>query len=726
MTEHLKMDQVQPRLLDETEQGALHAPMPRPEGPLKVTGTATYAAEWKLDGMAEGFMVRAGITKGRFKVDASSVEDMPGFLGVYTDRMVRNSAQGTAGTNPVQPGDQVQYLGQPIAVAVADTFEQARDIALALKVEYTPDDDAHVVMDDSATYEDDDDALDQGDLDAAMADAAFSVDGMWTTKPHNSAAMEPHATLAQWDGDKLTVRSSLQMLNYNKHEIADSLGIDVKNVRVLSPYVGGGFGSKLGMSPECVAAAVAAKALGRPVRVVLHRNHVFETIVLRTETRQRVRLSCDAEGKLTGIGHENWQANLPDEGMAEPVDLATHLLYGGENRRYGQHVAMLNRPASGSVRAPGEAVGMLALENAMDELAEKVGIDPIELRVKNIPDRHPENGTPFSSHGLKACLEDGAERFGWSQRQAPKARREGEWYIGMGVASAARLNLLMESRARVTLNPDGTALVQTDMTDIGTGTYAILGQIAAEMLGIPAEKVTVELGDSDLPEGPGSGGSWGAASAGSAVFLGAKGIRKKLAERLGCGADELRLQDGVATGGNNRRPLAELMDGPISEEGHLEPGQTDDDFTQSGFGAHFAEVAVNAVTGEVRVRRMLAAMAAGRILNPKTAQSQVWGGQIWGIGTALTEGIEHDPRTGHVVNNDLAEYHVPVNLDVGDLDVMFIDERDDQANPMQVKGIGELGLSGAGAAITNAIYNACGVRVRDYPATPDRIFPHLD
>ncbi len=726
MTEHLKMDKVQPRMLDETGQGAIHKPMTRPEGPLKVSGTATYAAEWSLPNMAEGVMVRAAITKGTCEIDESSVKDMPGFVGIYTDRMVRNSAQGTMGTNPVQPEGEVHYLGQPIAVAVAETLEQARDIAQSLAVKYTPADGAKTVMDDSTEFEDDDDPVDMGDLDKAMSEAAFSIDSLYTTKPHNSSAMEPHAAVADWEGDRVILRGSLQMLGFNKNELADSLGIDVSNVRILSPYIGGGFGSKLGISPECVAAAVASKKLGRPVRVVLHRNNVFEMITLRTETRQRMRLACDADGKLTAIGHENWQTNLPGESMAEPVDVATHFLYGGENRRYGQHIARLNRSASGAVRAPGEAVGQLGLENAMDELAEAAGIDPIEFRVRNIPEKSPESGLPYSSNALAQCLQEGAEMFGWSGRKGPKERLEGEWYLGMGVASAARSNILMESRANVTLNPDGTALVQTDMTDIGTGTYSILGQIAAEMLGIDPSKVTVELGDTDLPEASGSGGSWGAASAGSSVFLGAKGIRTKLAERLGCSPEELRLQDGVATGANNRRPLAELMDGPITEEGHIEPGSTSNDFEQAGFGAHFAEVAVNKVTGEVRVRRMLAAMAAGRILNAQTARSQVWGGQIWGIGTALTEEIQHDRRTGHIVNNDLAEYHIPVNLDVPDLDVHFVDERDDQSNPMQIKGIGELGLSGAGAAITNAIYNACGVRVYDYPATPDKIFPHLD
>ncbi|WP_375261730.1 xanthine dehydrogenase family protein molybdopterin-binding subunit [Palleronia sp.] len=724
MTEHLKMDKVQPRLLDETGQGAITKPTPRPEGPQKVAGTAKYAGEYKAENMAQGYLVRAGITKGTFTVDENSIKDMPGFLGLYTDHMIRNSAQGTANTNPVQPGHQVQYLGQPIAVVVAETFEQARHIAHAVKVDYQPDDDTAPDFATATEFElKEKKSFSQGDLEQAMSEAAFAVDSTFTTAPHNSAAMEPHAALASWEGDKVTVRGSLQMLKFNQNELADSLGIPPENVRLLSPYVGGGFGSKLGIDAACVSAAVASRHLGRPVRVEMHRNNVFEAIVLRTPSRQRVRLAADSDGNLLGVGHENWQSTLPDEVFSEPIDTATHFLYGGDSRTYATHVARLNRPASGSVRAPGEAIGMLALENAMDELAEATGIDPIDLRIRNIPAVHPESGFQYSSRSLAECLTEGAKRFGWSDRKAPKARREGEWFVGMGVASAARTNILMESKARVTLNPDGTALVQTDMTDIGTGTYSILAMIAAEMLGMPTENVTVALGDTDFPHASGSGGSWGAASSGSAVFLGAKAIRQKLAERLGCSIEELRLQDGVATGGNVRRPISELLDGPIAEEGHIEPGKQE--VAQASFGAHFAEVAVSAVTGEVRVRRMLSTVAAGRILNEQTAQSQVWGGQIWGVGTALTEEIQHDPRTGHVVNNDLAEYHVPVNLDLGDQDVLFIEERDDYANPIQAKGIGELGISGAGAAITNAIYNACGVRIRDYPATPDRIFPHL-
>ena len=729
MTTHFKMDAAAPHVLDETAQGVIGRPLDRPEGPLKVSGTATYAAEGAPAGLATGVLVRAAIAKGRVAgMDEASVRAMPGVLAVLSgERFLRNPAQGGAGEAPEQGSATVAYLGQPIALVVAESFEQARHAAQSLAVEYVEeqgdlDPEAASQVDHPKKSQ-----LDQGDIEAAMAKAAASVDKVYTTPSQSSAPMEPHASIAEWDGDRLTLRGSYQMLKYNRKELADALGLAPEQVRILSPYVGGGFGSKLGIAPEAIAAALAARELGRPVRVVMSRQQVFEGTMRRSETRQRVRLAADAEGRLTGLAHEDRVSNLPGETFSEPTAQATHFLYGGENRRYVHEVARVHRTCAGSVRAPGEAVGMLALESAMDELAHKLGLDPIELRLRNIPERHPEKDIPYSARSLAQCLSEGAKRFGWSERRAePASRREGEWWVGLGVAVAARTNILSESRARVTLMPEATALVETDMTDIGTGTYAILRQIAAEMLGLPVESVEVSLGDTELPEASGSGGSWGASSSGSSVFLACQGIRTSLARRLGCAPEELTLKDGVATGGNLRRPLPELIgEEAIAEEGHVEPGKTMKEFSQAGYGAHFAEVAVDAVTGEARVRRMLGAFAAGRILNEKTARSQCQGGMIWGIGSALTEDLVHDPRDGHVVNRDLAEYHIPVSLDAPQIDVMFVDERDDQASPIQSKGIGELAISGAGAAITNAIFNACGVRVRDYPATLDRILPGL-
>jgi xanthine dehydrogenase YagR molybdenum-binding subunit len=538
--------------------------------------------------------------------------------------------------------------------------------------------------------------------------------------------MEPHASVAHWVDGRLELWGSYQMLKFNVAELADAMGVDEDRVRIHSPYVGGGFGSKLGIAPEAVAAAFAARELGRPVRVVLARDQVFEMTMRRTETVQRIRFGCDAEGRLSALGHEDRVSNLPGETFSEPTAQGTHFLYGGEARFFEQTLARVHRPCAGSVRAPGEAVGMIALECAMDELAEATGIDPIELRIRNLPESHPESGLPYSERALERCLREGAERFGWSARKAPATRLEGEWWVGMGLASAVRTNSLSESIARVTLNPDGTALCETDMTDIGTGTYAILTQIVGEMLGLPRDRVEVRLGDSDLPKSSGSGGSWGAQSCGSAVFLAAQGVRAALARAMAVDETDLTLKDGTATGGNVQKPLAELVSEPLTAEGHLKPGDTAGDYSIAGYGAHFAEVGVHRDTGEVRVRRMLGVFSIGRVLNAKTASSQCHGGMIWGIGSALTEELMHDPVDGRIVNHNLAEYHVPVSLDVPALDVLLLeDTRDDQANPIQAKGIGELGISGAAAAVGNAIFNACGIRVRDFPATPDKVFPHL-
>jgi len=732
MSSHLKMDEPQPNhLLDEMAQGVIGKPLDRPDGPLKVSGRATYAHEWDLENLAYGFLVRAPFAKGRVvSLGKHKVEAISGVLRVIDDeRLLKVPAQGTANEAPQQGTSDVFYLGQPIALVVAETYEQACHGARALSIEYAAADTVAVdpEAEDAATDTPESSQLEQGDVDKAMRDSAFSVDQIYRTPGHTSAAMEPHCSIAEWDNDKLLLRGSFQMVNFNRNELADSLGIDPENVRILSPFVGGGFGSKLGISPDAVAAAIAAKELGRPVVVAMTRQQVFESTMRRSESRQRIRLAANHEGVLTGLAHEVLVSNLSGEDFFEPVPQATHFIYGGEHRLISLEVARLNRTCAGSVRAPGEAVGVTALENALDELAEAAGIDPVELRKRNIPQRHPEEDIAYSSRKFSEALELGAKRFGWEQRNAqPGQMRDGEWLVGMGMASATRVNLLGESKARVTLNADGTATVETDMTDIGTGSYAILTQIAAEMLGLPINKVEARLGDSDLPPSAGSGGSWGAASSGSSVFLACKEIRSRLCDRLDCDPGKLILKNGEAILGDRVEPLAEILDGEtLQAEGHIEPGGTSEKVQQATYGAIFAEVGVNSVTGETRVRRMLGVFGAGRILNEKTARSQCIGGMVWGLGMALTEHLMIDPRLGHIVNHDLAEYHLPVNLDVPQLEVEFLNERDDWANPMQAKGIGELGICGSGAAVVNAIFNATGVRVRDYPATLEKIFPYL-
>lgn len=723
MMVHFKQDKPDnSNRLDGMKQGILGKPLSRVEGLAKVTGTAPYAAEYPAENCVEGVLVTATITRGEVvSIDADSVISMPGVIAVVDDeKLCTRAAQGTANEAPMQGPRQVCYWGQPIALVIAETFEQARDAAKRLNVEYREEMGAPLDPGAVEPEEQEDESVHQGDLAHAMADAAHGVDAIYTTKGHASAAMEPHAAIAQWDGDKLTVHASLQMLNYNISELADALDMDEGNIRLISRFVGGGFGSKLGISEEVVAAALAAKQVGRPVRVVQSRQQVFQTIMRRSETTQRLRLAADGEGKLIGFGHEALVSNLPGEEFAEPVLQSSHFLYRGRNRDLKLNVARIHRMTAGSVRAPGEAVGMPALECAMDILAEKVGLDPVELRLRNIPDKDPEEDLPFSSHKLAECLTQGAEAFEWDAGpRKTRQRREGEWWIGTGMASAARVHNIAEAKARVTLNVDGTALVETDMTDIGTGTYTIVAQVAGEMLGLQPEQVLVDLGDTRHPRGPGSGGSWGAPSIGSAVYIACKAIREDLAAKIGTSEEQLELRDGKTASGES---LIDLLAGEeIAREGHYEPGDITDDYTASGFGAFFAEVRVNHYTGETRVNRMLGAFGFGRVLNAKTARSQCIGGITWSIGVALTEALEFDPRDGHLVNCDLAEYHVPVHRDVPDLEVVLVEERDGAASPIQAKGIGELGMCGGAAAIANAIYNACGARLFDYPMTPDRV-----
>lgn len=722
-------------LLDTAVQGIIGAGLPRVDGPLKVSGGALYAAEYGADNLAYGVLVGAKSSRGKITgIAADAVRRLLGVIDVVTDfeTFARHPQQGGETEAPTQGVEDVAYFGEIVAIVLGESFEAARDGAAQLLVEQEKtagryDFEALKGEAEKAPPSDSDPGHSkQGDVDAALAEAAVTIDVTYTTPSQNSAAMEPHASLAAWDDDGgLTLFGAYQMPTSDAQQLAKALGIKADKVRIVARYVGGGFGSKLGIAPESVAAALAAKQLGRPVKCVMARQQVFEATVRRSNTEQRIRLGADAAGKLTAIAHDSITSNLPGEDYFEPCGIATHFLYAAENRLITHDIVRLDLLLSGSMRAPGEAVGMLALESAIDELAEKLGIDPIELRRSNEPSEDPETGVPFSTRQLLRCLDEGAEAFGWSKRTAPGTRREGEWLIGLGVAAAARGNMLMQSAARVTITPSGTALVETSMTDIGTGSYTILAQIAGELLGLPIDQVTVTLGDTDLPPAAGSGGSWGAGSSGSSVYLACENLREQICRQMECESDALTLKDGHAIAGNKRVALADLAGDGLIATGSIKPGKQEKATRQSSYGAHFVEVGVNATTGEVRVRRMLGVFAGGRILNAQTARSQCLGGMTFGIGAALTEELVHDTRDGKLVNHDFAEYHVPVNADVPQLEVMFIEERDVHSNPLHAKGLGELGISGAGAAIANAVYNACGVRVRDYPLTLDKILNGL-
>jgi xanthine dehydrogenase YagR molybdenum-binding subunit len=538
--------------------------------------------------------------------------------------------------------------------------------------------------------------------------------------------MEPHATLAAWDGDKLTLHTANQMLNRGQATVARTLNIPEANVRLVSPFIGGGFGAKLAVEADAILAAIAARQLQRPVKVALTRPQVFAVTTHRSDTIQRIRVGTDHDGHIIAIGHDVASGNLRTEAGFEAAAVQTRSLYAGANRLTRHKLVPLDIPVASAMRAPGEAVGLLALEAAMDELAEKLNLDPIELRIRNEPTEDPEKNVPYSSRHLIACLQEGARRFGWDKRNSrPGQLRDGNWLVGLGVAAATRGNPLQRSSANVRLGPDGVATVRMAMTDIGTGTYTILTQIAADMLGLPPERVRVELGDTDMPYAAGSGGSFGAASSGSALFEACEALRAKLAQGAGMDPATATFAGGRIEAAGQSRSLTDLVGEGMDADGAIAPGSMSKAYSQQSYGAHFAEVGVDADTGEIRLRRMLGVFTAGRILNAKTARSQAIGGMIFGVSAALHEELLVDSRYGGFVNHDLAEYHVPVHADVPDVDAIFLPELDTKSNPLKSKGIGELGICGAGAALANAIYNACGARVRSYPITLDKVLGAL-
>jgi xanthine dehydrogenase YagR molybdenum-binding subunit len=523
------------------------------------------------------------------------------------------------------------------------------------------------------------------------------IESTYTTPYQNHAAMEPHASMALWDGDTLIVCTGAQLTTSPREGLARTLNIPPENVRIITRYIGGGFGGKLPYYVDSTLAAISSRMLSRPVKVAMTRPQVFHTTTHRTASEQRVRLGADHTGQLTAFGQDAVVQSARFDNFTEPVCEGPRRLYAAPNRLTRHRRARLDLPRSDSMRAPGEAIGLLALECAMDELAAATGVDPVELRLRNDTLTEPELGIPFSSRHLAQALREGASRFGWDKRSAkPASIHDGQWLVGMGVASAIRGDLLKNARARAYLDGDGRLIVELAMTDIGTGTYTILTQIAAETMEMPVERVTVRLGDTNFPPTAGSGGSFGSGTSGSAVLAACR----KLKAALAAGIKEA--------------------------EGSVTSAELDPHYGHAGFGAHFAEVAVDRDTGEVRVRRMLGVFAAARILNAKTARSQMIGGMTWGIGAALMEENHVDLRFGSFVNQDLASYHVVVNADVGDVDAVFLDEVDPHGNPLGSKGIGELGICGAGAAVVNAIYNATGARIRDFPVTPDKLLATLE
>jgi xanthine dehydrogenase YagR molybdenum-binding subunit len=707
----------------------------RIDGPLKTTGTAPYAYERHdvVSNPAYGYVVGSGIAKGRIAgIDLGEAKAAPGVLAIVTADNAGKLDKGRLNTAKLLGGPEIQHYHQAIAVVVAETFEQARAAAQLIRVDYVSENgkfDLAARLDEAKpgpiTGGPGDTAV--GDFAAAFAAAPVRLDARYSTPDEAHAMMEPHATIAAWEGDRLTLWTSNQMIAWNKAEMAKILGIPAENVRLDSPFIGGGFGGKLFPRADALLAALGARAAKRPVKLALQRPLMFNNTTHRPATIQHIRIGATRDGRITAIGHESWSGDLPG-GKADGAVSQTRLLYAGAHRMTATRLATLDLPEGNAMRAPGEATGMMALEIAIDEMAEKLGMDPIEFRVLNDTQVDPEKPErPFSQRQLVECLRTGAERFGWNRRNPQPGRvRDGRWLVGIGAAAAFRNNLLTKSAARVRLDNKGVVTVETDMTDIGTGSYTIIAQTAAEMMGVPLDKVKVRLGDSAFPASAGSGGQWGGNNSTAGVYAACVKLREAIAQKLGFNSTETAFVDGEVRAGNRSVPLAQAAaDGGLSAEDAIEYGDLARKYQQSTFGAHFVEVGVDAATAEIRVRRMLAVCAAGRILNPKTARSQVIGAMTMGVGAALMEELVVDKRAGFFVNHDLAGYEVPVHADIPHQEMFFLDETDPMSSPMKAKGVAELGICGVAAAVANAVYNATGVRVRDYPITLDKLLEQM-
>ena len=705
-------------------------PRARIDGPKKVAGTAPYAFEHARDvpNAAYGVIVGAGVGKGTIRsIDLTAARAAPGVLAIVTADSAGPLGKGRMNTVKLLAGPAIDHYHQAVAVVVAETFEQARAAAQLVRVDVARvkgrfDLEEGLASAKAAPGDDGKPEARVGDFEGAYAAAPVKLDAAYTTPDHSHAMMEPFASTARWDGDALTIWTSNQMVDWGRGDLAKTLGIPKEKISLQSPYVGGGFGGKLFLRADAVLAALGAKAAKRPVKIAMARPMMANNATHRPATKQRIRIGCTPDGTITAIAHESGSGDQPDGGPEAAVN-QTKLLYAGANRLAAMRLAVLDLPEGNAMRAPGEAPGMMALEVAMDEMAEKLGMDPVAFRIKNDTQVDPSNpNKPFSQRQLVRCLTEGAERFGWAKRSArPGQVREGKWLRGIGMAAAFRNHVNMKSAARVRL-VGGRVVVETDMTDIGTGSYTIIAQTAAEMMGVPVEAVEVRLGNSAYPVSAGSGGQWGAPNSTAGVYAACVKLREQVAAKLGLGADAV-FEGGQVRGGGRAVPLRDA--GDLSAEDGIEFGALDKQYAFATFGAHFVEVAVDAYTGVTRIQRMLAVCAAGRIINPVSARSQVIGAMTMGVGSALMEELAVDKRFGLFVNHDLASYEVPVHADIPHQEVVFLAEADEKANPMKAKGVGELGLCGVGAAVANAVYNATGIRVREYPITLDKYLDKL-
>lgn len=685
---------------------AVGVPMARLEGRAKVTGTAPYAYEHPTADPLYLHPVLSTVARGRITaVHTADAELLKGVHAVLTSDNAPRLADTQDAEFAVLQSGEVTFRGQIVAAVAALTPETAREAAALVRVDYAeqphdaalrPDHQDLYTPDEADTGEPADTR--RGDIDAALARAVVVVDQTYRTPREHNNPMEPHCTVALWETlpDRLTLYDSTQGPHTVRATMATVFGLPPENVRVIAPHVGGGFGAKGSAKAHNVLAGLAARALpGRTVKLALTRRQMFSLTGYRPPTVQRIRLGADSGGRLGALAHDSTELTSRTKEYAELSGLCSRMMYAAPARATSHRLAALDVPVPFWMRAPGEAPGMFALETAMDELAQACGLDPVELRVRNEPDTNPEDGRPWSGRHLVECLREGAERFGWHGRDpSPGPHRDGAWLVGTGVASAVYPRLTNSgSAAEIEYGSDGRYTVSTGAADIGTGARTVLTQISAEALGCPVERVVLRIGDSDLPEATVAGGSSGTSSWGTAVYAAARAFRREHGEEPEPGA----------------RTRATAPENPDLER-----------YAMYSFGAHFAEVRVHADTGEVRVPRMLGVYSVGRVINPRTARSQLVGGMVMGLSMALHEQGVVDPRFGHVVNGDLAGYHVAANADVGEVRAHWLEESDPHLNPMGAAGVGEIGIVGMPAAIANAAHHATGVRVRELPLTPDR------
>jgi xanthine dehydrogenase YagR molybdenum-binding subunit len=723
----------------------------RIDGRKKVTGGATYAAEVQVANVAHAVIVGAAIGRGRITaIETRAAEAAPGVLAVLTHlnapKFPGITARSESNDRVVQglQTDEVLYQDQPIAVVVADTIERAQHAAAMVTASYEAtapigdldgDRGAAFVAETSRgplRYT-------RGDTATGLAAARTLHSATYTTPVETHNAMEPHATIAVWHGaDQLTLYDSTQAIFNVRRRLSTMLGLAPENVRVINHFVGGGFGSKGAPWSHVVLAAIAARATQRPVKLPITRHQMQSLVGHRPKTVQQIELGADAKGQLTAIRHDVISETSRFDQFVENCTGVSRMLYACSNVETLQRLVRIDIPTPTYTRAPGESTGTFALESALDELAHAAGIDPLELRRRNHADRDPALDKPWSSKSLLECYRRGAEAIGWARRPPqPRALRDGRWQIGMGCATTTRGSSQLPSAARAKILADGRAVVQAGTQDIGTGTYTVMTQIAADALGLPLGDVRFELGDTALPETPPSVGSFTAASTGPAVHNACVALRGKLIEMAvrdpasplhGLAADAIDAEDSalVARGDRKRRDgyaaiVGRARQPEIAVELRTEAHKDRDAYSVNGFGAVFARVRVDEDLGEVRVDRLVGAFAAGRVLNPKTATSQLGGGMVWGIGQALHEHSVRDARTARMVTRDLADYHVPVHADVPDLEIILVHEDDPHVNELGVKGLGELSTPGVAAAIANAVYHATGIRIRDLPITPDKL-----